>query len=177
MLKAVGKYIDDNGLDSAFIEGETLGLAIVEQVKAGKHMKKSVEAYLALFRRCIEKLLQWNPAIGKLIRNGIVDGVSNLKNHRNLGKSFTQESHASLLRLLDSTDFIAIQDKFDKSLNNQALFLRNFMKMSECILLFIPATRQCIWDLHLASLNEFINYFFVIECRGVSPPPLMTKPP
>ena len=58
MLKAVGKYIDDNGLDSAFIEGETLGLAIVEQVKAGKHMKKSVEAYLALFRRCIEKLLQ-----------------------------------------------------------------------------------------------------------------------
>ena len=35
-LKAVGKYIDANGSDSAFAEEEILGPATVKQVKAGK---------------------------------------------------------------------------------------------------------------------------------------------
>ena len=92
MIKAVRKYIAGSGLDSAFIEEEIHGPATVEQVKAGKHMKRSVEAYvklyLALFRRYIEKLLQCNPAIEKLIRNGIADGASNLEHHGNLEKFF-----------------------------------------------------------------------------------------
>ena len=49
MLKAVGKYIDGSGLDSAFIEGDILGIAIIEQVKAEKHTKRLVESYLTSF--------------------------------------------------------------------------------------------------------------------------------
>lgn len=43
MLKAVGEYIDGSGLDSAFIEGDILEIAIIEQVKAEKHTKRLVE--------------------------------------------------------------------------------------------------------------------------------------
>ena len=61
MLKAVGKYIDASGLASAFIEEEIPGPGTVEQVKAGKRIKRSVTAYLILylahFRRYIEKLI------------------------------------------------------------------------------------------------------------------------
>ena len=46
MLKAVGEYIDGSGLDSAFIEGDILEIAIIEQVKAEKHTKRLVESYL-----------------------------------------------------------------------------------------------------------------------------------
>ena len=94
-LKAVARYIDASGSDSAFTKEEILGPATVKQVKAGKHMKRSVGAYLTLylglFRRLIEKLLQCNPAIEKFIRNGIADGVSNLEHYRNREKSFIQE--------------------------------------------------------------------------------------
>ena len=91
MLKAAEKSIDSSGLDSAFVEGDILGPATVEQVKAGKHVKRSIEAHLtlslALFSRYIEKFLQCNPAIEKLTQNGIADGVSNLEHHRNLENS------------------------------------------------------------------------------------------
>ena len=91
MLKTAEKSIDSSGLDSAFVEGDILGPATVEQVKAGKHVKRSIEAhltlYLALFSRYIEKFLQCNPAIEKLTQNGIADGVSNLEHHRNLENS------------------------------------------------------------------------------------------
>lgn len=42
------------------------------------------------------------------------------------------------------------------------------MEIFECILLFIRAIQQCIWDLHLASLNEFIKYFFVHDFQNYS---------
>ena len=51
-----------------------------------------------------------------------------------------QKTHESLICLLNSTDFIAIQDTFDQSLHNEALFLRNFINMYECILQFIRET-------------------------------------
>ena len=49
MIKAVRKNIAGSGLDSAFIEEEIIGPATVEQVKAGKHMRRSVEAYVKLY--------------------------------------------------------------------------------------------------------------------------------
>ena len=48
--------------------------ATAEQVKASK-VEEFRTLYLALFSRYIEKLLQCNPTIEILIRNGIADEV------------------------------------------------------------------------------------------------------
>ena len=48
-LKCIGKYIDNSGLDDIFIEAEIYGPSTMEQIKGGKHMKRSFEAYLTLY--------------------------------------------------------------------------------------------------------------------------------
>ena len=50
--------------------------------------------------------------------------------------------------------------KFDHSLTYQSRFLRNYMNMVEVLPLFNRASRQGLWELHLYSLNEIVNYFF-----------------
>ena len=44
MLKVLGKYINNSGLDQAFEEPEIYGPATIEQIKIGKHMKRTFEA-------------------------------------------------------------------------------------------------------------------------------------
>ena len=67
--------------------------------------------------------------------------------------------------MLESIDFVSIQLTFDNSLNHQAKFLRNFMKMFE-LLLFIRATQQQIRNLHLVSLHELSKYSFAYDMQN-----------
>ena len=57
----------------------------------------------------------------------------------------------------------ALQDAFDKSLKNQAKFYCIYMKLLETILLFIQATREQSWELHLYSLQQLCLYFFAFN--------------
>ena len=57
-------------------------------------------------------------------------------------------------------DYLKKIKQFDEGLNCQAKFLRNYMKMFEVLLLFIRASREENWELHLASLELMIPYFF-----------------
>ena len=43
----------------------------------------------------------------------------------------------------------------------QAKYICNFMKVFEILILFIRASRENDWNLHLTSLNDFCKYFFV----------------
>ena len=77
MLKFIGKYIDNSGLDQAFIEAEIYGNVTIEQINGGKHMKRAFEAfqtlYVTLFQMYIEELIKTNPIIEKDLRSGIID--------------------------------------------------------------------------------------------------------
>ena len=44
-LKAIGKLINNSGLDTAFTEAGIYGPTTVEKIKSGKHMKRSFEPY------------------------------------------------------------------------------------------------------------------------------------
>ena len=54
MLKCIGKYIEDSGLDRLFTEAGLYGENTMSQILAGKHLKRAMEAhttmYLALFQ-------------------------------------------------------------------------------------------------------------------------------
>ena len=59
------------------------------------------------------------------------------------------------------TNFSEFLDEFDSKLIGQAEMLCNFVNLVDIMLLFIRATWQGIWDLHLlASLEMFVKYFF-----------------
>ena len=64
------------------------------------------------------------------------------------------------MKNLNPSEFL---DEFDSKLTGQGKMLRNFMDLVEIMLLFIKATRQGIWDLHLTSLEMFVKYFFAYD--------------
>ena len=56
--------------------------------------------------------------------------------------------------------------KFNETLQHQARFLRNCMHVYEILLLFIRATRQGIWKLHLTSLELMTPSFFTYDLQN-----------
>ena len=77
MLKALGKYINNNGLEEAFTESEIYGLATLEEANNGKHMKRSFEVnatlYVVLFCMYVECFVSLHPLIEKELRARLVN--------------------------------------------------------------------------------------------------------
>ena len=70
-------------------------------------------------------------------------------------------NHKETIDFLENINFHGLQDMFNKSLTNQAKYIRSFMKVFDLLLLFTRATRQhnC-WRVHLSTLRELAKYFF-----------------
>ena len=77
-----------------------------------------------------------------------------------------KDGHMDLIDTLGNIEFQEKQEEFDNSLSKQAKFLRNFMKMFESLLLFVRATRQKDWELHLTSLKGLVKYFFAHDLQN-----------
>ena len=57
-LKCIGKFIGNSGLDEIFVESGIYGPQTLEQIKSGKHLKRSFEAYLTLYIALYELYLE-----------------------------------------------------------------------------------------------------------------------
>ena len=165
-LKTLGKIIDGSGLDQSFIEARIYGPNTVEQIKNGKHIKCSFEGfltlYVSLYKIYLNEFIDHNLLTEKELREGVITAITGLNDYRNAEKVELIKTHESLVAILESLNFQDTQNNFDASLNHVAQFLRIFMRIFEYILLFIRATRQQKWELHLASLHELVKYFFCI---------------
>ena len=53
-------------------------------------------------------------------------------------------------------------EEYDISLSQQPLFLSNYMKMYEALLLFVHSSCEGNWALHLSSLDNMVKYFLLI---------------
>ena len=169
-LKTLGKIIDGSGLDQSFIEARNYGPNTVEQIKNGKHIKRSFEGfltlYVSLYKIYLNELIDQNLLIEKELRQGVIIAITSLNDYRNAEKVELIKTHESLVAILQSLNFQEIQNNFHTSLNHEAQFLRIFMRMFEYLLLFIRATRQKMWELHLASLHELVKYFFAFDMQN-----------
>ena len=168
-LKCIGKFIDNSGLDEIFAESGIYGPQTLEQIKGGKHLKRSFEAYLtlyiALYELYLEKLASFYPEIENL-RNASNQIAEKISNSRNSNRKEVKEGHEQMFHQIENVDFLSKQKSFDCCLRNQSKFLRNFMKMFEKLLLFIRSSRQSIWNLHLSSLCELTKYFFAFDLQN-----------
>ena len=64
---------------------------------------------------------------------------------------------------MEKINLSELQSQFDSSLSNQARFYRNYMDLFKFILVFIRASREQLWELHLQSLNLLCPYFFAFD--------------
>lgn len=56
--------------------------------------------------------------------------------------------------------YLKIVSAFDESLNQQAVYLHNYMVMYEVFLLFVQASHDKNWELQLSALDKMVCYFF-----------------
>ena len=164
MLKVLGEYILDSGIDRLFVEAGIYGPTTLGQIIEGKHMKRGIEAYftmyLALSSIHLKEALQNSGIEWLKIKSRIKETISNFLNIEEDSLQERISIHNQLLEELHSSRIQERLIEFNNSLHNQSLFLRNFMKMFEVLLLFVRASRQGLWRLHLACLNKFADYFF-----------------
>ena len=76
--------------------------------------------------------------------------------------------HDDLIEKVTEEKIFQSFQQFEDRLNNQPKFLNNYLKMYEVLLLFLRATRQGNWNLHLSSLELMIPYFFVHDLQNYS---------
>eukprot|EP00794_Sanderia_malayensis_P012400 gene12400-13683_t len=164
MLKCIGKYIEDSGLDRLFTKAEIYGENTLSQVLAAKHYKRAMEAhtaiYLPFFHLLFPKFLKTNFADP--------DSTSRVQSEIDLFERILEQGaeeeckqqHYSMLQLLDKEGVLNYLQAFTDGLYNQAQFQWNYMKMFESLLRFLRASHEGLWQLHLSSLNEFVQYFF-----------------
>ena len=150
MLKVIGKYIEENGLDEILVDSEIYGENTLKQILGGKYMKMSAEAhttlYLALSRVFVNDWHNRSPDSKHIIENLQKCLSDDLKEHADDLKKIFKEN-----RILETLE------KFRNALENQGKFHINYMKIFEVILLFIRVSRENLWQLHLSSMNNFVN--------------------
>ena len=87
----------------------------------------------------------------------------------NHSKDQVMDSHRMILVAIESSFLIQqMNDFFDKSHAQSPLFTfakqyANYMQMVSTVFLFIRASREGLWDLHLSSLDALCKYFFAYD--------------
>ena len=115
--------------------------------------------YLSLHKEYIQALVNENPLIEKDLREGIINAT-----YQDIQeKTEIKKYHEEVKTLLNNMNIVGLRNNFECHLSNQSTFYCNYMKLFERLLLFIRASRQQCWQLHLASLHELCPYFFVFD--------------
>ena len=104
-----------------------------------------------------------NQQIEKELREAAINIIFDFSDHTKVKNDVVEQKHTSLLETLKNMGFDTLQNILDVSLNNQARFYCIYTKLFESILLFIRATREQSWELHLYSLHKLSPYFFAFD--------------
>ena len=116
--------------------------------------------YLALYKLYIEKFINTYPIIEKELKETVVNAITNLIDYCTENRTTIQQNHRRVVEAIESTNLLNLLEQFDKSLENQSKFYRNYMNLFELLLQFIRASREQCWSLHLNSLSDLCPYFF-----------------
>ena len=161
-LDAIGSYIDGSGLDQAIVEAGITGPGTLERIKDGKDKQRALDThyalYLTLFRYYVEFLIKQNPMIKDV--EDIVQRYNILTDKSLTNSELLRYTKVDLVNCLSNCGFPSTAE-IDAAIGKQGKIYRNYMKMFEALLLYIRATRQRLWDLHLASTHNLAKYFFV----------------
>ena len=164
----MGKYIQDSGIDKAFIEVGLYWPVTLNQILKGKHIKRGMEAHmvmnLCLHKMYMKELFTKYPEQEDKLRSFISVYLLEFEN-KDFSNIKLRPQHDDLIEKVTEEKNLQSFQQFEDRINSQPKFLNNFMKMYEVLLLFTRATRQGNWNLHLSSLELMILYFFVHDLQ------------
>ena len=171
-LRALGASIDGSGFDEGWIETGLYGSTTTRQILEGNHMKRVLTAhnitYSALSDLHMKAFLKSKSAKSNAEHKTVYDSVIQASVARNTickeGRySELGTKHKDLVTAMETDDLQERLLRFDEVMESQCplfKFARDYMKFVMCILMFIRASREGDWNLHLESLKALAKYFF-----------------
>lgn len=165
-LRAIGTSIEDSGFDDSWVEADIYGPTTKHQILEGNHMKRALTAhsitYSALSDLYVEAFLKKERADSNREYTRVALASFELNTTCQKGQyEELQAQHKKLLTALEAEGLKEKLEEFDKDMESQSplfKFARDYMKFVVCILMFVRATREGDWNLHLESLKT--KYFF-----------------
>ncbi|MES9879620.1 MAG: hypothetical protein ABW185_01920, partial [Sedimenticola sp.] len=167
-LRAVGSFIEESGIDDAWMEADLYGSATTHQILEGRHMKRALNAHSitssALSDMHLDAFLNSASECSQIDHSDILEAA--IQENTACAKHRYDEldgHHRSLANAIEAEELAEKLDKFDREMESRRptfKFARDYMRFMTCIFLFIRATREGNWNLHLASLKELCKYFF-----------------
>ena len=163
VLRTIGCYVEDSGLDTCWLEADIYGPATIKQILEGNHVKRGEAAHLvtlqalfALYQKAFFQSSQTDyGAIADLVAQ-VVDACSTETNEDLV------EANMALMRAVDDLDVAQKMAEFDKKHEKIPLFkvMKQYMHMVTEMLQFTRAVRTGDWGLHHQALHSFTKYFF-----------------
>ena len=163
-LHAMGKYIQDSGIDQTFIEAGLYGPATLNQIE-WNGMEAHMVMYLCLHKMYMKEFLTKYPEQENKLQSLISVYLLEFES-KDFSNIKIRLQHDDLIEKITEKKIFQSFQQFEDRLNIQPKFLNNHMKMYEVLLLFTRATRQGNWNLHMSSLELMIPYFFVHDLQN-----------
>jgi hypothetical protein len=157
-LAVIGKRFKDAGLYNILIESGIVAEGSVNGVLSGKCYNRSIRCHKIMFE-----------AISRLLWTEFLDSVSN-EERLHCSEMSLHLHHNYKLGILKKNelpeDFLSILEKFNDFVakncqtNITFAFWISYLDMVGSLLIFLRATRNADWNLHLAAVEEIIPWFF-----------------
>jgi len=163
-LSTLGAFIENSGIDMAWVESELYGPSTAKQILDGNHVKRGETAHLvtlqSLFILYLEAFLQQESHSCKIHLEQLA---------KQLGKACfsgertqVKEAHEEMANTMKTIGILDKMKAFDEVHDNNPMFkvFHHYMQMVLEMLMFIRAVRTGDWVLHLKALELFTKYFF-----------------
>lgn len=159
-LACLGKRFRDAGLQDILIESEIVATGSVNGVLTGKHYNRAVRSHKlmsdALQRMRLETYLH---SLAEDDANKVEQLIKELQ------EAFPFPAYYDII---NSERFIEFELSFHKFLETNRnkptfQFWNSYLDMVENLLLFLRATREGNWDLHLASVRRMLPWLFAYD--------------
>ena len=109
--------------------------------------------YLALYKLYISAFVEKNEVIEREMKEAVVEAITEVRKYQMSNKDIIKLNHKNVLLSNSNINFESLIKEFDDSLQNQSRCYKNYITLFEKLLLFIRASREQNWQLHLYSLH------------------------
>jgi hypothetical protein len=164
-VRTIGTFVEDSGIEDVWIEADICGPVTMKQVLDCKHMKRVLRihsmTFQSLFDLYQEEFFSDHPGW----KQQCLKACETLNSACLLSDS-EKIKHAYSTLLTVSEGMLNQLNAFDKAHETKHplfTFFRQYMKMFLTLLTFLRATREGLWLLHIAALDELCKFFFAYD--------------
>jgi hypothetical protein len=164
-LSTIGKRFQNSGFEDIVIEAGIVAPSSIDGVMSGHHYNRSMRAHKLLFEALHR--LRWNKFMETKSEDEcqkFMNILCNLKSVE-LGDAFCEfiTDDGDIQAMLQSYESYVDQTRKVSPNSPTFDFWSSYIDMVELLLLFVRATRDGQWELHLAALDGMLPWFFAYD--------------